>query len=51
MPSGCPFHPRCARSTDICVSAFPEPRLFGEREVKCYHPLDEIAVPLSVERA
>jgi peptide/nickel transport system ATP-binding protein len=51
MPSGCPFHPRCARSTDICVSAFPEPRLFGEREVKCYHPLDEIPVPLSVESA
>jgi peptide/nickel transport system ATP-binding protein len=51
MPSGCPFHPRCARSTEVCVAAFPEPRAFGEREVKCYHPLDEVAVPLSVERA
>ena len=40
-PSGCRFHPRCTRATDICKQT--EPLLqagTGARLVACWHPLD-----------
>lgn len=37
-PSGCPFHTRCARATDICREAMPEvTELAPNHQVKCYH--------------
>lgn len=46
MPSGCPFSPRCERSTEVCTSLFPAADTFGDREVKCYHPLGKTSAPL-----
>jgi oligopeptide/dipeptide ABC transporter ATP-binding protein len=40
-PSGCRFHPRCSRATDVCRQS--EPLLqaeVGARLVACWHPLD-----------
>jgi dipeptide transport system ATP-binding protein len=39
-PSGCPFHPRCWRATDICKAEMPP--LTGDEGHKfaCHHPLD-----------
>ena len=37
-PSGCPFHTRCPRMTEICKESMPAPRLMGENhEVACHH--------------
>ena len=39
-PSGCPFHPRCWRATDVCKAEMPP--LTGDEGHKfaCHHPLD-----------
>ena len=39
-PSGCPFHPRCWRATDVCKAEMPP--LDGEdgHKFACFHPLD-----------
>lgn len=41
-PSGCPFHPRCAFATDVCVDVVPvlEPEQTprGTRWFACHHP-------------
>jgi oligopeptide/dipeptide ABC transporter ATP-binding protein len=38
-PSGCPFHPRCARALDQCrVTMPPLVRHGGERRVACHNP-------------
>ena len=38
LPSGCPFHPRCARVVDVCTSWQPELRPAGaERLAACVH--------------
>jgi oligopeptide/dipeptide ABC transporter ATP-binding protein len=40
-PPGCPFHARCPRGTDVCLSAFPpyEPAPgFPDHRTACYHP-------------
>ncbi|MDH4178836.1 MAG: ABC transporter ATP-binding protein [Thermoleophilia bacterium] len=38
VPSGCPFHPRCARAIDECASWEPEARRAGpDRWAACLH--------------
>lgn len=40
VPSGCPFHPRCAYATEECKKAMPELRPVGpDHTVACYHPV------------
>jgi len=47
-PSGCPFHPRCARATGTCRETMPAlvdvpgpgPGQ-GEHKVACHHPLED----------
>jgi oligopeptide transport system ATP-binding protein len=47
MPSGCPFHPRCAYGTDHCLQTMPELRRIGEKHmVACW--IDAPQVPLVV---
>jgi len=37
-PSGCPFHTRCGRATDICRQSMPAPTQIAEgHQVKCHH--------------
>lgn len=36
LSSGCAFAPRCARATDHCRTARPEPRPLAGREVACH---------------
>jgi oligopeptide/dipeptide ABC transporter ATP-binding protein len=37
-PSGCQFHPRCPRATEICIAQ--DPPLLGEKQkFACHHPL------------
>ncbi len=38
MPSGCPFEPRCARSSRGCTEPVPVTR-FDDRSVACIHPV------------
>jgi len=38
-PSGCPFHPRCERSTEICTREFPEYR--GDKHRFACHNFQE----------
>jgi peptide/nickel transport system ATP-binding protein len=41
LPSGCAFHPRCARATDVCRSQRPELQaLGGGAHAACFHPLE-----------
>ena len=35
-PSGCAFHPRCPRATDICKAERPQSRLVGDSVVACH---------------
>ncbi len=44
LPSGCTFHPRCARSQPECVARVPPFEGNGlTRAVACFHPLAEVA--------
>jgi len=49
LPSGCAFHPRCPRATEVCRSLVPP--MAGEgRQAACFHPVSAadraaIAVP------
>jgi peptide/nickel transport system ATP-binding protein len=36
LPPGCSFHPRCARSTDICGRQIPLPRRRGTHSIACH---------------
>jgi oligopeptide/dipeptide ABC transporter ATP-binding protein len=41
IPSGCRFHTRCLRATEVCVNLVPETRaLLLGHTVACHHPLD-----------
>jgi oligopeptide/dipeptide ABC transporter ATP-binding protein len=44
-PSGCPFHPRCARATEICSAVMPPTEAIGPggATVACHHPLVEVS--------
>jgi len=37
-PSGCTFHPRCPKATDLCKTAPPDPTFDGNRLVACHFP-------------
>ncbi len=38
LPTGCAFHPRCTRATDLCRTERPEPRSFDAgRTAACHH--------------
>ncbi len=43
-PPGCPFHPRCARATDVCRREIPrlelKPGLGPQHQAACHHPED-----------
>jgi peptide/nickel transport system ATP-binding protein len=45
VPSGCPFHPRCPRATELCRQSMPESVRFGAVAVACHHPNDASARP------
>ncbi len=36
--SGCRFHPRCAKATEVCVTDIPQMRPAERHEVACWHP-------------
>lgn len=40
-PSGCHFHPRCVRATELCTTTTPELRTHGSDHhlARCHHPL------------
>jgi oligopeptide/dipeptide ABC transporter ATP-binding protein len=37
-PSGCRFHPRCARAIDECARVKPDPRALDDAVVACHRP-------------
>lgn len=39
LPDGCPFHPRCSRAQDACLSA-PAERREGQRRLRCHYPCE-----------
>ena len=39
LPSGCPFHPRCAYARDRCVDDVPQPAPVREQIVECHFPV------------
>ncbi len=41
LPSGCPFHPRCAYAQDVCVEVPPPPIPVNGRLTECHFPLVE----------
>jgi oligopeptide/dipeptide ABC transporter ATP-binding protein len=41
-PSGCHFHPRCWRATDVCREIYPDSTPLNEKHwFRCHHPLGE----------
>ena len=38
-PPGCPFHPRCKFSEEICKKKVPPIKTFKNRKVRCFFPL------------
>ncbi|HPV07970.1 MAG TPA: ABC transporter ATP-binding protein [Aggregatilineales bacterium] len=43
-PSGCRFHPRCWRATEICEKEYPEFKDYGNNHfAACWHPLEKPA--------
>ncbi len=40
-PSGCSFHTRCPRATDLCREVDPPARLIEtDHKIACHHPLE-----------
>ncbi len=47
-PTGCRFHTRCPRATDVCIQAEPQMRVIGDDHfVACHHPL---TTPVEIQR-
>ncbi len=45
IPTGCRFHTRCPKATDLCRQVDPETRLLGpDHHVACHHPLEASSV-------
>ncbi|MHB1955332.1 MAG: ABC transporter ATP-binding protein [Sulfobacillus sp.] len=44
LPSGCAFHPRCARRSDTCLASSPGLITLGRGRVACHHPLGDAEV-------
>ena len=42
-PTGCRFHPRCPRATDLCPARAPERIDHDGRECACHHPLEVLS--------
>lgn len=38
-PTGCQFHPRCSRATEVCIKQDP-PLTGSSRKFACHHPLE-----------
>lgn len=36
-PSGCAFHSRCPKATEVCKQKIPTLRKFGDQQVACHH--------------
>jgi oligopeptide/dipeptide ABC transporter ATP-binding protein len=46
LPSGCPFHPRCAHATAVCAETAPPRHVFGPaHQAFCHHPLRSEPAP------
>ena len=43
LPSGCPFHPRCAHAQEICSVEPPPPVVVRQQVAECYFPVGEPA--------
>ena len=41
LPSGCPFHPRCARAQAVCAEQSPPPVAVDGQVVECHFPVRE----------
>jgi peptide/nickel transport system ATP-binding protein len=51
-PSGCVFHPRCPRATDVCRAIEPPlTRYPGGHLAACHHPLSVSAEEVSAAKA
>ena len=47
-PSGCRFHPRCPRATDVCQTVEPQLTEYpGGHVAACHHPLNVTAQDLA----
>ncbi len=45
IPSGCRFHTRCPKATDLCRQVDPVTRLLGSNhQVACHHPLEHTSL-------
>jgi oligopeptide/dipeptide ABC transporter ATP-binding protein len=40
LPSGCPFHPRCASAQDVCAEHAPPTAAVGRQTAECHFPLE-----------
>jgi oligopeptide/dipeptide ABC transporter ATP-binding protein len=50
-PSGCVFHPRCPRATDVCRTVEPPLTQYaGDHVAACHHPLNVSADELAAAR-
>jgi oligopeptide/dipeptide ABC transporter ATP-binding protein len=48
LPTGCRFHTRCARATELCTELEPQLRPFGPQHwAACHFPLLPVAVEIS----
>ena len=37
-PSGCTFHPRCPKASELCSNVPPQPKIEADRMIECHHP-------------
>jgi peptide/nickel transport system ATP-binding protein len=44
LPSGCPFHPRCAHAREICTTEAPPLVVAREQTAECHFPVGELSV-------
>jgi peptide/nickel transport system ATP-binding protein len=44
LPSGCPFHPRCAHAREICTTEAPPLAVVREQTAECHFPVGEPSV-------
>ena len=50
-PSGCPFHPRCPRSSSLCATEMPDATLEGPVTFRCHHPEPAPSPALALEES
>ena len=50
-PSGCVFHPRCARATDVCSTVEPPMMAYANGHLAaCHHPLNVTAKEIAAAK-